>query len=299
MESGILLLNKGSNITSNSVITKAKWTLKNQGFELNKIGHAGTLDPNATGLLVVLINDATKISDYLLLNDKEYEARVRIGESYDTLDIWGKLEDKVSIDESELNNISANIDNVLKNLTGKINQIPPIYSSIKYKGKKLYQYARENKEIDLSFKSREIEVFDLFRLSEVKLENDYVEVKIKCHVSKGTYIRSLCKMIGECLGYPSCMSELNRTKSGEFSIANSYTITEIEEGKFHLVKILDALSSFTQIQVDDKMRARAKNGQGIKIYCDEEEVILKDNDNLLAIYKKESENYYKAKRVWL
>ena len=225
---GIILLNKKYGISSNAAVNDVKWALKRQGKDIKKVGHAGTLDPNATGLLVVLINGATKLSDFLMLENKEYIAEITIGKSYDTDDIWGKLTEEALIDEKEYLNIKNNIDEVLKNLIGKNKQIPPMYSSIKYKGRKLYEIARDGESVDLSSKEREIEILELERISDVEYKDEMVVFSIKCLVSKGTYIRTLAKKIGECIGYPSAMSALVRKQSGDYKLENAYEIDDIK-----------------------------------------------------------------------
>ena len=125
MINGVLLINKDEGITSNSLVNKVKRILNSKGIECKKIGHAGTLDPNAKGLLVVLINGATKLSDYLLLKDKAYIAEIEVGKSYDTLDVWGKLQEEKSLKEQDLNYINNHVDEVLNSLKGLQRQMPP------------------------------------------------------------------------------------------------------------------------------------------------------------------------------
>ena len=303
MDNGILLLNKEDNITSNFVINKIKRILNQKDITCKKIGHAGTLDPNAKGVLVVLINGATKLSDYLLAKDKEYIAEIEIGRSYDTLDIWGKLEEEKKLEKDDLDKIKANIDEVLNSFKGKLKQLPPMYSSLKINGRKLYEIARNNESVDISSKEREVEIFEIKRLNDPFLTSNHtIRFSISCKVSKGTYIRSLAKMIGERLGYPSCMSGLTRTKSGEFDIKDSYTINDIELGKYQLIKMIDCIKNMKILDADDKLYSDCINGRFIDnniLNLKDERIAIKYNDDLLAIYELDkNNNRYKAKTVW-
>ena len=300
MNDGILLLKKDKNITSNAIINKIKYQLKNKGIRIDKIGHAGTLDPNAEGLLVVLINGVTKLSDYLLLNDKEYIAEIELGRSYDTLDVWGKLEEEISLNEDNLKEINERIDDVLASFIGEINQIPPMYSSIKIEGRRLYQIARDNEIIDLSDKIRKVKIFSLIRLNEPTLTTNHtIRFKIKCKVSKGTYIRSLAKSIGEKLNLPSCMSSLIRTKSGKYKIEDAYSVDDVLIGKYQLINMLDCLDDFYILDADDKIYNDCINGRYLHLNLKEEQIAIKYQEELIAIYELDKDNnYYKAKRVW-
>ena len=300
MNDGILLLNKGDNITSNAIINKIKYQLKDKGIKIDKIGHAGTLDPNALGLLIVLINGATKLSDYLILNDKEYIAEIELGRSYDTLDIWGKLDNEKTLNNDDLLKIKEQIDDALSSFVGEIDQIPPMYSSIKISGRRLYQIARDNEIIDLSDKIRKVKIFKIERLNEPYLtEFNTIRFSIKCFVSKGTYIRSLARDIGIKLNLPSCMSSLVRTKSGKFSLDDAYTIDDILVGNYQLINMLDCIDDLYQFNADDKVYNDCINGRILKLNLDKEIIAIKYKDNLVAIYEYDKMNkLYKAKRVW-
>ena len=308
MINGVLLINKDEGITSNSLVNKVKRILNSKGIECKKIGHAGTLDPNAKGLLVVLINGATKLSDYLLLKDKAYIAEIEVGKSYDTLDVWGKLQEEKSLKEQDLNYINNHVDEVLNSLKGLQRQMPPMYSSIKVEGRKLYELARANEQIDLTNKIREVEIFDVKRKNKPFLTKDSeVRFSVYFKVSKGTYIRSLAKTIGEKLGYPSSMSGLTRLKSGEFDILKSHTIEEIEVGNNLLVKNMiinmkDCIDSIVKYNANDKIYNDCLNGRAIKkeeLNIDSDKVAIVYQDNLVAIYEYDIvSKKYKAKTVW-
>ena len=308
MLNGVLLINKDAGITSNSLVNKVKRILNDKGIECRKVGHAGTLDPNAKGLLVVLINGATKLSDYLLLKDKAYEAEIELGKTYDTLDIWGNLLEEKVLKEEDLNKIKNQIDEVLSLLIGKIKQVPPMYSSIKIEGRKLYEIARANEKIDLSDKIREVEIYEATRKSEPVLDTDgTIKFSVYFKVSKGTYIRSLAKKVGEDLNYPSSMSALTRVKSGDFDIVNSHTIEEVQGGNNQLIKSMlinmkDCISSIEKVEADEVIYNDCINGRPIKkeklnVCGDLVAIIYKDD--LIGIYEYDKiNNIYKAKTVW-
>ena len=296
---GIILLNKKYGISSNTAINDIKWALKRQGKDVKKVGHAGTLDPNATGLLVVLVNGATKLSDFLMLENKEYQAEITIGKSYDTEDVWGNLIDEYQINEDEYQEIVNNIDQVLKNLIGVSKQIPPMYSSIKYHGRKLYELAREGEQVDLSSKEREIEILNLDRISDVKFIDGTVVFSIKCLVSKGTYIRTLAKKIGECLGFPSAMSALVRLSSGDYKLENSIDIEDVKIGKYQMETMLSSLKNIRIFNANLTVKDRCFHGKQVRLDgVKEDEVAISYQGELIAIYERDHDNIYKAKRVW-
>jgi len=284
---GILLVNKQKGMTSHDVIAKIKRIL-----QVKKIGHAGTLDPLATGLLVVMINEATKLSNYLMEDEKEYVAEVVIGESTDTEDSEGQVLDKAIVNSLE------DVDTVLESLTGQLEQVPPMYSAIKHEGKKLYQLAREGKTIERA--SRIVEIVNIKRTSEIEYFDNKAKFTFSSKVSKGTYIRTLCVEIGNRLGYPAHMSNLNRVGSGVLSIKDSYTINDIAEGNYKLIPMLDSLKKFKIIDVSNGLRDRILNGVMInesEIDTKEEIVVFSSEDKLIGIYKKKESNY-RAERVW-
>ena len=177
---GIIVINKPKNYTSHDVVAKVKKILK-----LKKVGHTGTLDPNATGVLPLLLNSGTKLSKYLINHDKEYEVTLRLGIKTDTLDSEGKILEERKVDTEALEN-TENIKEVLNSFVGKQEQIPPMYSAIKVKGKKLYEYARCGEKVEVQ--ARQIEIYNI-ELQEVDIEKQEIVFKVEC--SKGTYIRSL------------------------------------------------------------------------------------------------------------
>ena len=213
---GIIIIDKPKNCTSHDIVRKAK-RIFNQ-----KVGHTGTLDPNATGVLPLLIGKGTQISKYIINHDKTYEAVLKLGEKTDTADIEGKILETKEVPKESLQN--EKVKEVLKSFIGKQEQIPPIYSAIKVKGKKLYEYARKGVKVEIQ--PRQIEIYDI-ELINIEQQNKTIKFKVKC--SKGTYIRTLCEDIAKKLDTVGYMKELNRTQVGEFEIENSITIDELEK----------------------------------------------------------------------
>ncbi len=211
---GIIIINKPKEYTSHDVVAKVKNICK------EKVGHTGTLDPMATGVLPLLIGEGTKLSEYITNHDKIYIATIKLGIKTDTLDSEGKIIEKQEVDLKKIS--TEQVNKVLKTFLGKQKQTPPMYSAIKIKGKKLYEYAREGKKVEIP--EREIEVYEIELL---KIEND--EISFKVHCSKGTYIRSLCEDIATKLGTVGYMKELERVKVGEYEINQAINLKEIEE----------------------------------------------------------------------
>lgn len=213
---GIIVINKEKGCTSHDVVYKVKKLLK------EKVGHTGTLDPNATGVLPLLIGKGTGLSQYLINHDKKYIATIKLGMKTDTADIEGKVVEEIAVDNSIFN--SKKISAVLKEMIGKQKQRPPMYSAIKVNGKKLYEYARSGKTVEIP--EREIEIYDL-NLLDFNVEDKTIVFEIFC--SKGTYIRTVCEQLANKLGTFGYMKELNRTRVGEFRIEDSVNIEELEE----------------------------------------------------------------------
>lgn len=211
---GIILVNKEKDFTSHDVVSIVKKITE------SKVGHAGTLDPNATGVLPLLIGNATKISKYLINHDKEYEAVIQLGKKTTTADIEGEVIEEKEVPEK----IYIECENILKSFIGKQKQTPPAYSAIKVNGKKLYSYAREGKKIEI--KPRNIEIYNI-ELMNINKEEKQISFRVSC--SKGTYIRSLCEDIADKLGTVGYMKDLKRTKVGDFEIKEAITIDELKE----------------------------------------------------------------------
>ena len=209
---GIIIINKQEDYTSNDVVQIVKKIFK------QKAGHAGTLDPMATGVLPILVGKGTKCSKYLVNHDKTYTATLKLGIKTNTGDITGNI-----VKEEKVENLNHKyVSKILQRFIGKQKQIPPMYSAIKINGKKLYEYAREKKEVDLE--PRNIKIYSMELISIVE---NLITFEVSC--SKGTYIRTLCEDIAKCLGTIGTMQKLNREKVGDFSIQNSVTLKELEE----------------------------------------------------------------------
>ena len=292
---GIIIVNKEKGMTSHDVVNKIR-----KIFNTKQVGHLGTLDPLAEGVLAICINDATKLVQFLTDHDKTYVATICLGKSTDTYDLEGKI-----IESKDIDNINEDlVDEVLKSFVGESYQIPPIYSSIKVNGKKLYEYARNNEYVEIE--PRKITIYNIKRISDFHYENKCCFFDIEVSVSKGTYIRSLCYDIGKKLEIPSLMAGLVRTKLGNFGLNNSYTLSEIQLGNYQLYSKLDALENFDIID-DKELISKASFGMKISIkYINElinntpDKIVIKDNERLIAIYEKNDElKCYKAARVWM
>ena len=243
---GIIVINKPKNCTSHDVVRKAKKILN------EKVGHTGTLDPNATGVLPLLVGKGTQISKYLINHDKIYEAVLKLGEKTDTADVEGQIIETKEVQPSNLK--KENVEKVLKSLIGKQQQIPPIYSAIKVNGKKLYEYARQGQEIEIE--PRTIEIYDLELL---QIENE--EITYRVHCSKGTYIRTLCEKIAEKLGTVGYMKELKRIQVGEFNMKNSVTIEQLENNiEKYFVTIEKYFATYNKIKLNSKKLQLFLNG---------------------------------------
>ncbi|EOD00626.1 tRNA pseudouridine(55) synthase TruB [Caldisalinibacter kiritimatiensis] len=210
---GILNVLKPTGMTSHDVVSYIRSKLKTK-----KVGHTGTLDPNAAGVLPICLGKATKITQYLIEKRKKYRCELTLGKETDTQDKYGKV-----IKESEIKVNENEIRRVFKNFLGEIEQIPPMHSALKHKGRKLYELARVGKKVDI--KPRKIKVYNLDIIS-IK-DNKKILFDVEC--SKGTYIRTLCKDIGRQLGPYGYMSFLLRTRVDKFDLLNAYTIEEIND----------------------------------------------------------------------
>lgn len=262
---GIIIINKEKNYTSNDVVSIVKKITK------SKVGHTGTLDPNATGVLPLLIGNATKISKYLINHDKEYEVVLQLGIRTETADVEGKIIEEKEVTAEMLN--KDNIEEKLQQFIGKQEQIPPIYSAIKVNGKKLYEYARKGQEVEL--KPRQIEIYSI-QLVGINEKEKQISFKVKC--SKGTYIRSLCEDISKKLGTVGYMKELNRLQVGEFFIKDAVTISEMKEeieadNLENIITIEEIFKDKSQIKLTQKQLEQYMNG--VKIDTEKEDGIYR------------------------
>lgn len=241
---GVLIINKPKGYTSHDIVNIVKKELN-----ITKVGHAGTLDPNATGVLPVLIGNATKISKYLIEHDKVYIAELKLGEKSSTVDLEGEIIEKKSV--PKLN--EDQIKDTLKLFLGKQQQIPPMYSSIKINGKKAYEYARKGLKVEME--PREIEIMNI---SLMKFQDNIITFKVKC--SKGTYIRVLCEDIAKSLGTVGLMKELCRIKVNEFDIKNSVTLDDIKNGNVQVINIEEIFKLQSCIKLNNRETKLFLNG---------------------------------------
>ena len=269
---GILLIDKEKGITSREVVNKIVKQL-----DTKKVGHTGTLDPIATGVLVICVGRATKLVNYLTAQDKEYIASVCLGTLTDTLDSDGDIikEDIVNLDDNE-------IINAINSMKGSYLQEVPIYSAVKINGKKLYEYARENIDVDLP--KRNVTIYDISLISNIERKDNKIYFDFKCKVSKGTYIRSLINDIANKLNTIGIMTDLRRIKQGKFSIDNCISVSNLDKNM--LIPVVNILDDILKITVDDALKKDILNGKIIYNKYNEGKVLFIDSNNkALAIYK--------------
>lgn len=272
---GILMVNKPSGITSRDVVNIVGKTLNTK-----KVGHTGTLDPMATGVLVLCLGNALKVCELITANDKEYIAKVILGIETETLDTTSPI-----INTKKTNITKEEIEKVLNSFKGSYLQEVPKYSAVKINGKKLYEYAREGKEIELSKKM--VTIYDIQLISDITYYNDTTSFYIKTTVSKGTYIRSLIRDIGYKLNTYGCMDSLERTRQGIFNIDNSYTLEEIKNNNYKLLSIEKSLPNIPLVEVDNKTLFKIRNGVKLKKFFTGDMAIIKDKNKVVAIYKND------------
>ena len=277
---GILIVDKPTDCTSRDVVNEIVKLAKTK-----KVGHGGTLDPIATGVLVIAIGNGLKVLEFINDQDKEYIATVKMGLETDTLDITGnttKVKDDFVLDKIRL-------ENVIKSFVGSYDQEVPLYSSVKVDGQRLYKYAREG--IDVELPKREVKIYELELLSHNK--DEFV---IRASVSKGTYIRSLIRDIGEKLEIPCTMKELRRTRQGDFTIEEAVTIEKIENGNIKPIPIEKALKGIIFVPADENMEKKILNGAILDNVYAEKMVGFKNKKNeVIAIYKEYDKDFTKIK----
>ncbi len=267
---GIIVINKHKGCTSHDIVYKVKKVFN------KKVGHTGTLDPMATGVLPLLIGKGTLCSKYLVNHDKTYRVNLQLGKKTDTADSEGNIIEEREVRQEKLE--KDYIKEVLKTFVGKQKQIPPIYSAIKVNGKKLYEYARKGQAV--AIEPRNIEIYNIQLLD---IDNNNKQLKFQVSCSKGTYIRSLCEDIAKRLGTVGYMLELERLRVGDFKIENSITIQELMENKDtdtyikeHFISLEKIFKESDTIKLDDRklklflngVKSTQKSKDGIyKIYC--------------------------------
>ncbi len=297
---GYLIIRKEKKMTSHDVVFRARKILK-----IKKIGHTGTLDPDAEGVLVLCVGKATKLAEYITDHEKVYQAVLIFGKETDTLDISGKIlrEKKSSIKEADLRE-------ALKKFTGTILQKPPIYSAIKINGKKLYEYAREGKEVDIPEREVRIRKIILSNFDESKQE---ATIEVTC--SKGTYIRTLCADIGRELDNYGTMKSLVRKRVGDFCLENAKTLDELQLRLLKdpqanvLIPMESSLNQYKIARATEQGKRFLKNGnklyhwnveQSFEDFEYNEIIRLYDNSDFIGIGKftqDQDENYIKPIKI--
>ena len=270
---GILVINKQSGCTSRDIVNDVCHM-----FNTKSVGHTGTLDPIAHGVLVLTIGKYTKLGDVLTSTYKEYIAEMKLGIETDTIDTEGKVlkEENVDISEEE-------IKSCLESFVGTYEQEVPIYSAVKVNGKKLYEYARNGETVELP--KREVEIKEIELLS----YQDNI-VKFRCLVSKGTYIRSLIRDIAESLNTVAIMTDLERTKQGVFDINNSYTVDDVKNNNYKLLDVDDVLD-IEIVETDDELYKQVSNGVKLDSTYNKEFILFKHNGNNVSLYRKKEDKY--------
>ena len=296
---GILNIYKEQGFTSHDVVAKLRGICKQK-----KIGHTGTLDPDAVGVLPVCLGKATKVCDLLTDKDKTYEAVLQLGVVTDTQDMSGEILSKqeVSVSRDE-------IEEAVMSFVGDYDQIPPMYSALKVNGKKLYELAREGKVVER--KARRITIHEI-EISKINMEQKTVTMTVSC--SKGTYIRTLCHDIGEKIGCGGAMATLKRTKVSSFMIQDSLTLSEVEElvkeGTIeeHLVKVDSLFASLPAVTVSKKYQKYVDNGNKIEISFLTEPVrtslnqefrVYDEDQRFVGIFEAENRKTLKPKKMFL
>lgn len=289
---GILNILKPTGMTSHDVVGFVRRTLR-----IKKVGHAGTLDPNVSGVLPICVGKATKFSEILINGDKVYVCEIILGRDTDTQDMYGNIINECNKDV--LDNLDTKtIISVINSFKGKINQIPPAYSAVKYKGRKLYEYARQN--IVIKKEAREVNIKNIELL---KIDNPKVLIKVRC--SKGTYMRTLCNDIGQKLGVYAHMGVLIRTEAKGLSIDDSITLEEllyyknINEINRCLISV-DKIVKMKKVYVSNKYYDKLIEGNEIPFILNDDYIdnfYIYCNNNLIGVGHKVNDSYIKINKL--
>lgn len=283
---GIIVIDKPKDYTSRDIVN-----IVSKKLNTKKVGHTGTLDPLATGVLVLPIGRALKVSELLTSNTKEYIAEVILGYETDMLDITGtEIKRNIpSVTKEELLK-------VLKSYIGKYNQEVPLYSAVKVGGRKLYEYARSGTPVTPP--SKEVEVYSLELISDLKHIKGAVEFTIRCEVSKGTYIRSLIRDIAYSLNTYGTMKNLIRTRQGIFTLKDAYTLKDIEENNYKLLSIKECLPNIKTTVIEEPLLTKVKNGMVLDKFFKENMSLLLDKEGKeIAIYIASRDNKVKPYKM--
>lgn len=283
---GIIVIDKPKDYTSRDIVN-----IVSKKLNTKKVGHTGTLDPLATGVLVLPIGRALKVSELLTSNTKEYIAEVILGYETDMLDITG-----TEIKRNIPNVTKEELLKVLKSYIGKYNQEVPLYSAVKVGGRKLYEYARSGTPVIPP--SKEVEVYSLELISDLKHIKGAVEFTIRCEVSKGTYIRSLIRDIAYSLNTYGTMKNLIRTRQGIFTLKDAYTLKDIEENNYKLLSIKECLPNIKTTVIEEPLLTKVKNGMVLDKFFKENISLLLDKEGKeIAIYIASGDNKVKPYKM--
>ena len=290
LKDNIILLNKNKGISSFKIINKLKWLLN-----ANKVGHAGTLDPLAEGLMVVMLNGATKFSDYLMKKDKEYYVEFELGYETDTYDSEGEVIKKFN---GNINLSKEKIEKIVNEFLGDIEQVPPMYSAIKINGEKLYNLARKGLEIE-----RESRKVKIYYIKDIEYNEKINKISFTTGVSSGTYIRSLVHDIGEKIGVYATMTKLIRTKIDEYNLEDAILIEDVIEffeknenikdtneiDKILKIKSIESILRYESIYISNEKYIKMKNGMTVLINISKFTNINVNANRVYKIYNKENE----------
>ena len=288
-KSNFYLLVKPKTWTSQDLCTKLK-----KNFKFKKVGHSGTLDPNADGLMLLATNGYTKLFDYISNTNKTYKVIAMLGYSSPTLDVDSEI---IKHDDINAHQLQTQIQEFLTNLVGESTQTPPIYSAIKVKGKRLYKYARQNQDVEIPDRTIFVESTELLEVNDNK-------VTFEITVSKGTYIRSIVQQLGEYVNTHAIVETLTRTAIGSLNINHKSLNTNVESLNHNsTIMSLDwaEVINLPKIDLDVEMIETIRNGQLLprNMFSNEENYIISIENNIVAIYKPFNEKYYKPEKVLL
>lgn len=269
----IIVVNKPSNYTSRDIVN-----IVGTALNTKKIGHTGTLDPLASGVLVLCTGRYTKLVNMLTSLNKEYIAEIKLGIKTDTLDITGNI-----LEQQSFNLTTKEIINVLSSFVGTYHMEVPLYSAIKINGKKLYEYARNNESVELP--TKDVQIYDL---QLIEFKDDIIKFKAK--VEKGTYIRSLIRDICTSLNTIGTMNNLIRTKQGDFKLEDAFTLEDIKNNKYQSLNIKEALNLPTY-ELNEEELKKVLNGNEINIKQNASHLLLTSFEEEIAIYQKDNDKY--------
>lgn len=279
---GLVVIDKDKGYTSRDVVNIVSGVLGTK-----KVGHTGTLDPLATGVMVVGVGKGLKVSELITGYDKVYEARVIIGYETETLDMEGNI-----VKWGRFDYTKGDIERVIREFPREYEQIVPIYSAVKVNGKRLYKSARRGDVVDLP--KRMVSIYELVLISDVEVFENHTSFDIRCKVSKGTYIRSLVRDIGEKLGSYGTLMDLRRIRQGNFGLDGAYSIDDIKSGNFELKKIGEVLD-IPKVRVSEDMLFKIRNGCKVKKFFEGDMALVMDGDSEVAIYRVSEEDEKIAK----